>query len=802
MRIHQGVKSCDLKFCIIIRGIPGCGKTFTAKAIVKFCENHDISVVDSAADDFMIDHEGKYCFDPVKLSHCHSQCILRLVKSCQERIDVVIQHNTNLQAWESSALRENAERLGYLIVLYEPKNDGEYKNVHGVTEERLVKMLESKQDIPSRYLGIFFNYTTFSSHLRKSIKEMLLSTDEDKRFNILHCTCNFLESPSSFQYPSNLVTPVTVYVTGIFSDHRGLGLFVSYQGINEYYVQQNYRYPHITLRVTSSFQAADIGIAALEASTLLTDTSYPFDQLFHRGNFSLLMFSDPVAVKGVYSCAYVSSDSNRYSYFRWSFDSDYIRDTFLNLSCSKNVAITISNIPIKAGWKLADIKLSSSIQDDDIYESSDTFRRYLPRGLCFLISPQEVASCIVVGLPKYGYIESNRDPLSSLYLRQSIDPTAGILVTEKSNGETAHISFLMLDGELVIVGGSKNVHLAVRWESPSDIDCYTDVRYQYAREMVSQYIYEWKQDHRIDQFRYFSSFLLTNKLTAIFEYEDPNHAHIVPLVIKRLKFITFCQFGGDCSNKNSYERSYWSNVWNPMNSLQFADTIDMPHVWSFQCSFGELSELRSAILFEDRFLLEGCVLYFAGKDNNNVAGIFKCKNGWYICSRALREKVVSFARSVEKSLSNLSSAKSLKNWENILHISNEEVRLNKLFDFADNSLKNVEAGLRGRMKVVLSAAHDRIAEISREQFPLSEDQMLFWNNLGANLLDMVCKDFLEIATKEFNTTLRARISANAEIDNFKELLEALTLNITSVFSADYYRNMWPSLFIKSINEIK
>ena len=44
-------------------------------------------------------------------------------------------------------------------------------------------------------------------------------------------------------------------------------------------------------------------------------------------------------------------------------------------------------------------------------------------------------------------------------LFQPIEETSVVIATKKANGEAAHLSCVIVDGEYVLCGGSKNVHL-------------------------------------------------------------------------------------------------------------------------------------------------------------------------------------------------------------------------------------------------------------------------------------------------------------------------------------------------------
>ena len=113
---------------------------------------------------------------------------------------------------------------------------------------------------------------------------------------------------------------------------------------------------------------------------------------------------------------------------------------------------------------------------------------------------------------------------------------------EKANGEAAHASVIEVDSVRYVVVGSKNVHILVRVDNPEDIMLYEGPRFKFASEIASFFVDMLQKLDPPKQQVYLDK-MLQEGLTAIFEYEDPNHCHIVPLYQRRLKFITFTQDG-------------------------------------------------------------------------------------------------------------------------------------------------------------------------------------------------------------------------------------------------------------------
>lgn len=126
---------------IIIRGLPGAGKSTLAGRLwdsITMSEDGDHNgCVMLSADDYMIDENNNYKFDPTRLSECHASCQLDTLKFLSDGY-VVIVHNTFTQQWELQPYRDMAETLN--IPLQEITVKGPWKNTHGCPEEKIAQM--------------------------------------------------------------------------------------------------------------------------------------------------------------------------------------------------------------------------------------------------------------------------------------------------------------------------------------------------------------------------------------------------------------------------------------------------------------------------------------------------------------------------------------------------------------------------------------------------------------------------------------------------------------------------------------
>jgi predicted kinase len=121
------------KVLIIVRGIPGCGKSTFAKLLgVAIC----------TTDDFFTDKDGKYTWVGAKVGFAHLWCQSKCKKYMSEGISPVIVANTATTKKELKPYYDLAIGYGYKVfsVIVENRHGG--KNIHNVPEENVKAMIE------------------------------------------------------------------------------------------------------------------------------------------------------------------------------------------------------------------------------------------------------------------------------------------------------------------------------------------------------------------------------------------------------------------------------------------------------------------------------------------------------------------------------------------------------------------------------------------------------------------------------------------------------------------------------------
>lgn len=143
-RYHMGYK-----LFIIMRGLPGSGKSHLARKILDDCRNEqDYHRHIFSTDDYFTKN-GIYVYDTRKLTEAHEWNQKRVLKSLTYKINPIIVDNTNTCMWEMRPYAAVAAYSGYLIEILEPYTSWcfnvkelAYKNTHNVPKDKIQMMLD------------------------------------------------------------------------------------------------------------------------------------------------------------------------------------------------------------------------------------------------------------------------------------------------------------------------------------------------------------------------------------------------------------------------------------------------------------------------------------------------------------------------------------------------------------------------------------------------------------------------------------------------------------------------------------
>ena len=116
----------------LFRGLPGSGKTTRALALAA-----EIDAGHASADDYFVDDDGVYHFNPRDLPDAHAECQDKARKFLTFGLPVIV-HNTFTQGWEATPYVEMARKAGAEVKVVDLFDGGlddaalAVRNVHGV----------------------------------------------------------------------------------------------------------------------------------------------------------------------------------------------------------------------------------------------------------------------------------------------------------------------------------------------------------------------------------------------------------------------------------------------------------------------------------------------------------------------------------------------------------------------------------------------------------------------------------------------------------------------------------------------
>lgn len=115
---------------VLIRGLPGSGKTTMARTLALVGYDHHEA-------DHFFEQNGAYKFAPAKLPKAHAQCLERTKDSLARGVSCVVA-NTFTRRWEMQPYLDAANAIGVPVRVIEAK--GEWENCHGVPADAIERM--------------------------------------------------------------------------------------------------------------------------------------------------------------------------------------------------------------------------------------------------------------------------------------------------------------------------------------------------------------------------------------------------------------------------------------------------------------------------------------------------------------------------------------------------------------------------------------------------------------------------------------------------------------------------------------
>jgi predicted kinase len=138
---------------IIMRGLPGSGKSHRANNLCLFYRSKDCDAVICSADDFFL-IGSNYEFDASQLDLAHTHCKSMCAEYMKKDYDYIIIDNTNITFKEIIPYLELAVRFKYKVELLESNSVWAWnaeecfkRTVHGVPLDKIKEMLKKYEKV-------------------------------------------------------------------------------------------------------------------------------------------------------------------------------------------------------------------------------------------------------------------------------------------------------------------------------------------------------------------------------------------------------------------------------------------------------------------------------------------------------------------------------------------------------------------------------------------------------------------------------------------------------------------------------
>lgn len=128
---------------IILRGVPGNGKTTLAKFFELITDMAEMTFVLCCADEWFEDSQGNYNFKQEELGKAHAWCKNQFKTALDGLIDLIVVANTNVRSDDVKMYRNLAIEANYRVFVLTVENWHEGIDIHNVPVDVKNKMKQT-----------------------------------------------------------------------------------------------------------------------------------------------------------------------------------------------------------------------------------------------------------------------------------------------------------------------------------------------------------------------------------------------------------------------------------------------------------------------------------------------------------------------------------------------------------------------------------------------------------------------------------------------------------------------------------